>query len=41
MRTVARRTNPFSFLGSMVWVAVASFVAGFAGFLIIGMTVGR
>ncbi len=41
MRTVARRQNPFAFLGSMVWVAVASFVAGFAGFLIFGATLGK
>lgn len=41
MRTAARRHNPFSFLGSMVWVAIASFVAGFAGFLVVGLTVGH
>jgi len=40
MRTVARRQNPFSFLGSMVWVAVASFVVGFAGFMLLGPVIG-
>ena len=40
MRTAARRQNPFSFLGSMVWIAAGSFVLGFAGFMVIGMTLG-
>lgn len=41
MRTAARRQNPFSFLGSMVWIAAASFVAGFAGFMVLGLTIAR
>jgi hypothetical protein len=38
MRTAVRRDDPVSFLRSMVWVAVGSFVAGFAGYLIFGLT---
>jgi hypothetical protein len=37
MRTAVRRDDPVSFLRSMAFVAIASFVAGFAGFLVFGL----
>lgn len=37
MRTAIRRDDPVSFLRSMAFVAVASFVAGFAGYLVFGL----
>jgi len=38
MRTAARRDDPVAFLKSMVFVAVGSFVVGFAGYMIFGLT---
>ena len=41
MRVDARRESaPLPFMGSMTWIAVASFVVGFAGFLIFGSITG-
>lgn len=37
---VRRDANPLPFMGSMAWIAVASFVAGFAGFLLFGTLTG-
>ncbi len=37
MRTAIHRENPVSFLRSMAFVAVASFVAGFAGYMVFGL----
>jgi hypothetical protein len=35
MRTVARRHNPFNFLGSMAGIAAASFIVGFVGWVVV------
>ena len=37
MRSTAYRNEPGQFLTAMAWVAIASFVAGFGGFLIFGL----
>lgn len=37
MRTAIRRDDPVSFMKSMAFVAVASFVVGFAGYMIFGL----
>lgn len=37
MRTALRRDDPVSFMKSMAFVAVASFVAGFAGYMVFGL----
>lgn len=40
MRSSVQRENPLPVLGSMVWIALGSFVAGFAGFLVVGLMFG-
>ena len=37
MRTTVHRSDPSQFMGAMAWVAIASFVAGFGGYLIFGL----
>ena len=37
MRTAVRRDDPVSFMKSMGFIAVASFMAGFAGYMVFGL----
>lgn len=37
MRSTAHRREPPQFVAAMAWVALASFAAGFGGFLLFGM----
>lgn len=40
MRVSVGRNQQLPFVGSMAWIAIGSFVAGFAGFLIFGGLTG-